>query len=369
MGVYSSNRSNLGPVEVVAAEGYHNGIGAAQIMIEACQNDQAFFEAVIGNDFREAAGVLEGTILESELLTINEASFGGVIDKIKEFLVKLLEKIKGLFNAFRVKVANVFVRDNKAFVEKYKAEVLKKDLSKMKYKYSKPTGKTPSDPAIKFSMDLGDMASMKTAEDVQKYINDTFGEDKAIEAALGSTIGQSSTSVGEYAKAVHEYVYEDEDEVEGVSAAFISEIISNLTTAKDALSKIDKDYKKAEKEISDGIKKIEKSRSDLVKLIPKDNSGSVDVGGEKASFSNKDDRDALNAKLNALYKGATTYQTIFTKCAAVDLAETKFGLAQQRRIFAQAAAYTPVKEDAVLAEAVADASNYEVDSCFDSYEF
>jgi hypothetical protein len=51
--------------------------------------------------------------------------------------------------------------------------------------------------------------------------------------------------------------------------------------------------------------------------------------------------------------------------------EAKFDLAQDRKVFAQAAAYNDksVKESVELMDIIAEASNYEVDSCFDSYEF
>ena len=368
MGVYSTNRSQLGPVDVVAIEGYHGNIGIAQMMIEAAQNDQAIFEAVISNDFREAYGLTEGTILESEILVVNEAGFGGFIDKIKEMLTKLLAKIKGLFASLLAKIQNVFIRDNKAYVEKYKNEVLKKDLSKMKYKIQKPTGKGPSEPTFRFHSEIGAMSSLTTADAVQKYVDDTFNENKALEASLGSTIGTASVSSSDYAKEFHEHIFNDVEEEEGLSASAVSEIMSQLLSGKDAIKEIEKGRKIAEKAISDNIKDIEKSRNALSKFIPKDDTGSVDVGGKTASFGSKDERDALNAKLNALYKGAMVVQEVSTKFTTACMTEVKFALAQNRRIFAQAAAYRGVKESVELMDIVAEASDYEVDSCFDSFE-
>lgn len=371
MGVFSTNRSNLGPIDVVAAEGYHGNIGVAQMMIEACQNDQAIFEAVIGNDFKEAFGVSEGTILESELLVVNEAGFGGFINKIKELLTKLLAKIKGLFLALKAKIQNVFIRDNKAYVEKYKNVVLKKDLSKMKFKIQKPTGKELKEPVFKFPGEIGAMSSLTSADAVQKFMDDTFNDEKALEESLGSTIGSSSVSSGEYAKEVHEYLFNDAEEMEGLSASELSDLISELVSAKDVLKTIEKGSKDAEKAISDHIKSIEKSRNALSKFVPKDDKGSVDVGGTETSFKNKDERDTLNAKLNALYKGAMVVQAASTKFTTAAMTEAKFALAQDRRIFAQAAAYNDksVKESTELMDIVAEASDYEVQSCFDSYEF
>ncbi len=371
MGVYSTNRSNLGPIDVVAAEGYHGNIGVAQMMIEACQNDQAIFEAVISNDFKEAFGVSEGTILESELLVVNEAGFGGFIDKIKELLIKLLAKVKGLFAALIAKIQNVFIRDNKAYIEKYKAAVLKKDLSKMKYKISKPTGKELKEPTFPFHGEISSMSSLTSSDAVQKYMDDTFNDGKALESSLGSTINNSPVSAAEYAKEAHEFMYGDVEEEEGLSASAISDILSNLLSGKNTIKTIEKANNAAEKAVGEYIKKIERSRSALSKYIPKEDSGSVDVDGTTASFGNKGERDTLNAKLNALYKGAMVVQEVTTKFTTATMTEAKFGLAQDRRIFAQAAAYNDksVKESADLMGIVAEASDYEVDSCFDSYEF
>jgi len=371
MGVYSTNRSNLGPIDVVAAEGYHGNIGVAQMMIESCQNDQAFFDAVIGNDFREAFGVTEGTILESEILVVTEAGFGGFIDKIKDMLTRLLAKIKGLFASLIAKIQNVFIRDNKAYIDKYKAAVLKKDLSKMKYKISKPTGKTLEKPTFKFSGDISSMGSLTSADAVQKYMDDTFNDEKALEESLGSTIGNSPISSADYAKEAHEHMFNDPEEEEGISSSAISDIMSNLISGKNTIRDIEKANTEAEKAIGEFIKKIEKSRTALSKYIPKETSGSVDVDGTTASFSNKDERATLNAKLNALYKGAMVVQAVGTKFATATITEAKFSLAQDRRIFAQAAAYNDkaVKESAELMDIVAEASDYEVQSCFESYEF
>lgn len=367
MGVYSDNRSSLGPMNIVAAEGYNGAIGAAQIMIETCQNDQAFFEAVINNDFKEAFGIAEGTILESELTVLSEASFGGILDKIKEMLKKLAEKIKGVFQAFKARVSQVFVRDNKKFVDMHKKSVTQKDLSKMKYKYSKPTGNEMRDIKFDFHIEYNDFASIKDIKSLSEYNERTFGDNSAEKKSLGSVIGQNEVEVSEFAKEFHSYMFNDADEVEGITSQEISAIMSALYTGAEVIKDAEKCMTKNLKAIDEAIKAIDKSRNAIAKFIPGSDSGSVKIDGDDVKFNGKNERDLINAKLNAMYKAATVVQSVTTRTSAAALTEAKFGLAQQRRVFAQAAAYSP-KHEACFMDIVAEASDAEVDDEIDGYE-
>ena len=50
------------------------------------------------------------------------------------------------------------------------------------------------------------------------------------------------------------------------------------------------------------------------------------------------------------------------------MAEAKWGLAQDRRIFAQAVGYSPKNESALLAEAMGDVAQWECESYFEEAE-
>jgi hypothetical protein len=371
MGVYSTNRTSLNGFDessIVPNENYRNPIGAYQAMIEGFQNDQTMFEAVLINDISEAVSLKSGTVLESELLAVNEAA-GGIVDKIKELLTKLLEKIKGLVKSFLAKLGGVFIRDNKAFVDRYKDAILKKDLGKMKYKWSEPTGKSLQLDAIP-KVDINGYSSINSVESMHKYVADNFDDNGLMEEILGKIIGTSSISLSEFSKEAHSYLYKDEDEVEGVSTSMLSEIMTELTTSKKTIESMKKDEAAATKAISTSITNIDKARTQISKSIPKDGSGTVKVGDTQHSFGNKDERDLLNLKLNTLYREASMIQTIVTKAFACIMTEYKFNLSQSRRVFAQAAVYNPksVKEDGLLFEGAGDASDYEVDMIFDGNE-
>lgn len=354
--LYSKNRTNLNvDLDSIAAnENYIGPVGAYQAMVEGFQNDQSIFEAVVSNDISEALG--ESAMLES-VEAINE-SFGDMVEKIKEILKKLIEKVKGLVQTFLTKVQTVFIRDNKALVNKYQKEVMKKDLSKMKYKMSKYTGKV-----IEFKAEApkySDYAS-KSEEEVKKLMEEKFDDDAMLEKLLGAIVGTSSCTLSEFSKEAHEYMYEDEDEEEGLSTSDLTEIISELTTAKKTIKDVKDAEKKALKTLSDALKSIESSQSQILKAVPKETSGSVKIGDDDTAYKNKDERDAIVARLNLVSKEIGVLQTVTTKYFAVVLTETKFSLAQCRRVFCQAAAFNPksVKENALLVEAVADLSDYE----------
>ena len=141
MGMFSQNRTYLGSnIDVVANESYVGTAGAYRAMCEGYQNSYSIFESCIGLDFMEAAVVNEG-VDEYEFAVVQESFVGDFFNKIKEFLLKLLEKIKGIIKSFITKVVGTFTKDGKELVKKYKDDILKKDLSKMKYKYAKPTDK------------------------------------------------------------------------------------------------------------------------------------------------------------------------------------------------------------------------------------
>lgn len=395
MGVYSTNRGHLGMYSgeaVVANENYNGLVGAFQMMVENAQNDQAIFDAIISEDFKEAA-VAHGVLQESALTFVTEASVGGFVDKIKEFLKKAWEKIKGLFKSFLVRLNSVFVRDNKEFVNKYKKEVLSKDLSKMKYKWSAPKSlDSVVDAATSVDLDEHVTAIIReSASDTQKYM-DKIDDGSYLEELIKKAVG-SSVELGEVRKELHEKAYEEEDTVEGLKSSELLEIIDTLLTAKDEVKRVEKISTGIDKIYSQTLKSVDKAKTELAKNIPSEASktaGSVSFdtnkysekdGAEKSGTRNlsyekgksesaKGSQAGLMLKLNVIYKALSEGQKLMNVLSSAALEELKFGIKQARRVFAQAAAFNPksVKESLFFIEAVGDAEDYEVDSDFDYYE-
>ena len=97
MPIYSNNRTGSMALAQVAANESYTSEDFGRILYESQLNDMAFFEAVLACDFNEIKGLREGTILESEVAALNEASFKEMVDKIITGLKKFWAKIKGAF--------------------------------------------------------------------------------------------------------------------------------------------------------------------------------------------------------------------------------------------------------------------------------
>lgn len=369
MGVYSSNRSQIGMYnsdEIIANENYVGEIGALQMMTEGLQNDQAIFESIITADFMEAVAVNEGTNLE----VFTEAGAGGFIDKMKELVKKAWEKIKGLFATFIAKINNVIVRDNKKFVDKYKKEVLAKNLGKMKYKWAEPkeNGLASVTQAAGALIDSG-MSKCAISADFKKVAEECDNGDY-LESLLGC-------EPKEFAKEAHEKCFADEEEEEGLASGRITDCMDILINSSKTLKEVEKVKTEADKTFSKMLKAIDKARNEVLKSIPGGKGAGEDktvkIGdtdaGQSYNTGDKASKDSAMTRLNCMTKVISISNTFMSKSSAAVIAETKFGIKQARRVFAQAAAFNSkaVKENALLVEAAGEAAEYEVESSFTDY--
>lgn len=115
MPIYSGNRS--GSVDFLATEAdmSYGPNDMARIMYESEINDMKVFEAVLQHDFQEIKGIREGTILESELKSLNEASKKHLIDSLMLKSKNAWAKIKGAMSNAANAVAAYVLRDGKAY--------------------------------------------------------------------------------------------------------------------------------------------------------------------------------------------------------------------------------------------------------------
>lgn len=351
MGVYSNNRTQLGMYdsnEVFTNESYGHQTGLLEMLVDNIKNDQAIFEAVITNDFREAAGLLT----ESADI-INEA--GNFIDKVKEFLKKCWEKVKGIFKSFIVKINNVIIRDNKEFVNKYKREVLSKDLSKMKYKWAEPTdkffgangGKVISvDELAKETNTRYMEATLTNSEKELEKIEDDINSGDLLEKIL-------KNDPDTFDKDFHEACFNDVEIKEGLNTSDLSKIMAMLVNSSDALKGVKTCETACNKYFNLMFRTIDNTRNALLKKVPGDNAAALTL-----------------KRQNIGYKVIQVSQTANTKIINAVMRETKYHIAQCRRVFAQAAAFNPksVRENALLIEAVGEAAEYEIMSSFEDYE-
>lgn len=111
-----------GNAVIVANENYGiNDIGTA--LIESAQNDMQIFNAILKSDYTEITARHEGTMLESELEAMTEASIKGLCHSLIEQLKKFWAKLKGVFKDAYAMIAAYCVRNGKVFVKTNKKAI------------------------------------------------------------------------------------------------------------------------------------------------------------------------------------------------------------------------------------------------------
>jgi|GEM_PF-2811719 len=356
MGLYSNNRTYLSDVDVPALEGYNGNVGIATAMLEATQEDLKFFDMIIARDFQEAEMNVSGYTNEAEMSVITEGALANAWTKIKEFLKKLLAKVKAIFSSIMAKINGTIISDNKKLVEKYKKAVLSKNLKDMKYKWANETGKTFDYMACnkEYSQDLAHIANASTVDAVTAYMEKH--EDDMIDAYYSALIG-SNIEAGDFAKEAHELFFDEVEEMDEGAESLKTTVMSDLMSCKKELSELEKKQREIEKKIADEIKAADKRASEAAKKVPaKDGSAS--------------DADKLElAKANAEYRVHVKYQTVILAANRELINACKFSISQNRAFFTKAAAYNPkAKNESVeLFDAIDEAVEFDVESTFADY--
>ena len=401
MGMFSRNRTSLGSYsgdEIIANENYYGELGALQIALEGVQNDQDIFMACLENDFEETAGLMTGVVTESQIIEEAGGAISGMLGKIKEMVKKLWGKIKGLFDTFIKKVNGVIIRDNKKFVDKYRREVVGKDLSKMKYKASKPKAgwaKALEDLRDKRDSMIADAggqidSDIEAAKDNYKKIDEKISDGTYLDDLCAAEISGSDSD--SFEKNYHEEHFNDPEEHEGLSAGEVSEIMTILCEKK-LVSDLETTKKKVDKVFSDYLKTIDKVGDRMAKNITagekldsdgKDSVGSASqdylhVGRDKTDAnkkvvkfgSDKESKDVAMKQISTIQRVVSVSQGFYSRLTSCGIKEMKFLISQARSVFAKAVSYNPKKsanENAVFMEAAGDAAIYDVMSSFESYE-
>ena len=125
MSTYSQYGANSFSDDIVANESYDGIVGAYTAVEENAVNEHRIFESIIGRDFTEAY-VAAGALDESALEAVNEASLGGIWEKVKAFFKKMAEKIAGVIKSIKDRIVIAFTRDGKELVRKYDKQIVRK---------------------------------------------------------------------------------------------------------------------------------------------------------------------------------------------------------------------------------------------------
>ena len=409
MGIYTSNRY-LGEAydyasEIPVNEAYDAAFGCAHILADCQVNDMALFESTIYSDIAEVRSIQEGYGY------VNENAFTNVLKKLAEAFKKLLGKIKGIFKAFIVKLTGAF-KDGKDLVKRYEKQIIKyanwkdfkctkvrepkKSISNLKeaintvfqaqkisafdYELGYNNGANQENALVKGLSNFGSMTTPKKvidadADDIKTELLKRYLSDN-VKVTEESNIHEE----------VMDYLFEDEDTINGddqvkSSSYFSSNWIKTLLSEGEKWQKDVKKFNdKLEKNINTIIDNLNKADDNLAKFMAnKDNKNKLAVATGK-SFNSSDsdnkvdksdinfvagevdrnniqnDNENLQKAIHAMQKIATNEQEVITKITSEYMTVVKFSLANARRVWTAAAAWSSGvhKESVEYADAMGD---------------
>ena len=417
MGIYTSNRY-FGEAYDYASEipmnkAYDAAFGCAHILADCQRNDMAIFESSILGDIAEVRSIQEGYGY------VNENAFTDLIKKIIETFKKLIAKIKGIFAAFIAKITGAF-KDGKDLVKQYEKQIIKysnwKGFKCKKIRVPKSKSNIMTDVntlfkydengtgiQVNYSLTLGAGSGLITFAPIHghKEYNDGKGV-KAIDDAdtedLKNAIVENYLTGGickdltELHTNVMDELFDDEDDIEDdnvksgsyFSAAWIKQVLNEG-------EKWTKDIKKfndrVEKNINTIIDNLNKDDDNLAKFMSKHpgevklkgNSGNTDISYADDSSNGKISKNsgtdfekdlAINTRkqsafgtteniqklIHALQKLAGNEQEVIAKVTSEYMEVNKFVLAQARKLWTAAAAWSSGvhKESVEYANAMGD---------------
>lgn len=265
MSIYSANRTESMALAQVAANESYASEDLGRIMYETQVNDMAFFEAILACDFNEVKGLREGTILESEITSLNEKASNGIIDGLCNALKLFWGKIKAVYQSSIDKIAAYVLNDGKAFVKAFESKVGKNAAS-----WSGSVNNVTVFNTKHKCLEIPDGATVsKWIETLNsKKSNDSAAEILGWE--LAARVGSSEpVSAKEYFnKASNVSRFE-----ETLNARKIDEYKKAVSDAKSSIAKLKEDQKKTEKSINETMKKLrnqakdsESKKSDISRL-------------------------------------------------------------------------------------------------------
>ena len=383
MSTYSQYGANSFSDNIVANESYDGIVGAYTAVEENAVNEHRIFESIIGRDFTEAY-VAAGALDESALEAVNEASLGGIWEKVKAFFKKMAEKIAGVIKSIKDRIVIAFTRDGKELVRKYDKQIVRKinDRKMTHFTYTfysdfndtlkgasnisteienlvnkskaKETLDSEFEAAEAAYGDKGANLKKGDAASQEKDAYKTFTEDQLNdmkEEAYGTCCGDSSvTNRKELIDLLTKEVKEKADETEGLDSSGYAKIKSVLTdgqkyikSLENAESKVKKLYKKTIKECEDMQREANKTKSNT---DYKENAAKVNMHAS-----------------NAIRLG-NILTTVATDLLTAHTSQAQMIYKNARSIFTRAATYGG-KDEAAFMEAVSQVSDYEADQIFE----
>ena len=343
---------------VEAAEGYSGGIGCQFAALEAAQTDFSFLTAFVQSDAREIGMVREGAG-DIEIHAMLEGTISDAWNKLKQWLKKLWEKIKGIFKAFIARLEDFMGKNGYAYFEKYKKVLYDgTPIKDLKAKYSKVNDTNLN--SLLTATSMGSFFADAGLNSVTGKIDDDTDQSDIVDEFLTKLLNET-TDKKSFKKDFHDKCFESES-TEDLESGKISEyvkyisdkksIIDKFEKQRDAidkgLNKISKDFDKmadkATKEVVNGAgadeKKVEakgKHTGFDVNKTGKDTQAIINTG--KDASGNPVDTKTSQNDINKVRRGISALQSALAIYNSSAMEAGKFAIAQSRRLAGIIVAY------------------------------
>jgi hypothetical protein len=320
---------------------------------EAVDVDQRMFDLFVEHDFLECA-VNNGIVAESTLEAIDESFVTDVWEKIKEFIIKIKNKVVSIAKAAAVKLNAFFIKDNGALVEKYEKQFNNADKSKIEIKgwreYKEHINADDFNFDHAFTEATHITASGSDTASKKKDYEKNYSADKMLTAVLGK-----NTTSGSFRKDAENKCFGSEKTVKADTIK--TDITKALTNYNSSVEQINNTKKTAEDQLSQSEDEAEKKKKAADDFT---------VNNEKLDRGIK---DTLSLQADCAKYVCSQYSTFISKIFSTQLDLEKTYVKQARKAFIKVASSGAAKTESTLMEAEMDVSDYEVDSFFDQYSY
>lgn len=259
---------------VANVEAEDNGVSDFHeaMMVNVAENESNFNSLMRPCILAERAAIVKG---EAPASVWTEGAVSNFWAKAKAFFLKLLAKIKGVFNRF-MSFIDQHIRGGKSFFDKYKKQLADKfsKIDKDKVKFVGYTFKN--------------LEKSLVADGLRELDSDEYGLDKdkadeMIERYRGFLVGQTSSgfSASEFNKELKEYFCGDSKEEMDVSYQDIVRVLGNADKAKKT---VQNNYKGLESAVNKIIRQCEKNASSATDDLVKDRGNNADASAKTAGY-------------------------------------------------------------------------------------
>ena len=210
---------------VEAAEGYPGGIGCQIAALEAVQTDFSFLTAFVQSDAREIGMAREGAGNE-EMYSMLEGAISDAWDKLKEWVKKIWEKIKGIFKSFIARLEDFMGKNGYAYYEKYRKILFDgTPIKDLKAKYSKVNDTNLNNLLTATSM--GGFFADAGLNSVTGKIDDDTDQSDIVDEFLTKLLNET-TDKKSFKKDFHDKCFESES-TEELESGKISEYVKYIS--------------------------------------------------------------------------------------------------------------------------------------------